>query len=272
VPTALPLHVTELGEGSETFLFLHGYGGSSFTWRFWTSELAARGRLLLVDLKGFGHAPKPADDEYAPSDHARLIVRLMRELDLRNVTLVGHSLGGGIALLTVLELLDSGEERLARLVLVAAPAYRQRLPPLVPLSRRPRLGAALLRLLGPRRVVRWVLRSIVHDRQGVTEDQVLSYARPLESPEGVHAAMSTGRRILPERIDEIAKRYPEIRLPTLLLWGLGERVVPLWVAQRLASDLPNARLSLLEKCGHIPPEERPAESLSVLLEFLDQTG
>ena len=84
--------------------------------------------------------------------------------------------------------------------------------------------------------------------------------------------MSTGRRILPERIDEIAKRYPEIRLPTLLLWGLGERVVPLWVAQRLASDLPNARLSLLEKCGHIPPEERPAESLSVLLEFLDQTG
>lgn len=257
---------------ARTFLLIHGYGASSYMWRHWAEPLTARGRVLLIDLKGFGSAPKPDDGRYAPADLARAVTDLVRELDLRGLTIVAQSLGGGVALLTALALHDEGEGRLDRLVLLASAAYRQRLPPLVPLSKRPRLSAALLKLVGPRRVIRWVLRSIVHDPDSITDDQVAEYARPMQTPEGVRAAFAVGRQILPPDVDALARRYRELDVPTLLLWGDSDRVVPLWVGERLEREIPNARLVVLEACGHVACEERPAESLAVLERFLDEHG
>lgn len=273
VATALPLHVTEHGEGeaTETFVLVHGYAGSSFTWRSWVPELSRRGRVLTVDLKGFGDAPKPDDGRYAPGDLADLVVALFRELGLRRVTLVGHSLGGGISLLVALRLKDAREERIGRLVLIASPAYRQRLPPLVPLSKAPRLGRLLIRAVGARRAVRLVLRQIVFDASTVSDEQVEAYARPLETPEGVRSAMAVGRSIVPDDLDATASRYPELDLPTLLLWGDRDPVVPLRVGQRLSLDLPRARLVVIERCGHIPPEESPEASFLPLARFLQDT-
>ena len=273
IMTDLPLRVTEHGNGAggETFLLLHGYAGSSFTWRQWLPDLARRGRVLTVDLKGFGDAPKPDDDRYAPGDLADLVVALVLEMGLHRLTLVGHSLGGSIALLVALRLLDASEERLGRLVLIASPAYRQRLPPMVSLSKAPRLARLLLRVVGTRRVVRFVLRQIVVDAATVSYDQVAAYAHPLESEEGVRSAMAVGRSILPGDLDATAARYPELEIPTLLLWGDRDRVVPLRIGQRLSHDLPDARLVIMERCGHIPPEELPKTSLRHLEEFVEAT-
>jgi pimeloyl-ACP methyl ester carboxylesterase len=273
INTALPLRVTEHGGevAAETFVLVHGYAGSSFTWRKWLPELTRRGRVLTVDLKGFGDAPKPDDDLYAPGDLADLVVALVRELGLWRVTLVGHSLGGGISLLVALRLKDAGEERIGRLVLIGSPAYRQRLPPLVPLSKAPRLGRLLIRAVGAKRAVRMVLRQIVFDAATVSDEQVEAYARPLETPEGVRSAMAVGRSIVPDDLDATASRYPELDLPTLLLWGDRDPVVPLRVGQRLSLDLPRARLAIIERCGHIPPEESPEASFLPLAIFLQET-
>ena len=135
----LPLNVTTLGlapgPGVEIFVLLHGYGASSFSWRHWVPHLAARGHVLLVDLKGFGAAPRPDDGRYAPSDQAELVHRLLVQRELTAVTLVGHSLGGGVALITALRLIDESASRLRRLVIVAGAAYQQRLPPFMLLAR-----------------------------------------------------------------------------------------------------------------------------------------
>lgn len=276
----LPLHVIELGpdpntEAStapETFLLLHGYAGSSFTWRHWAPTLARRGRVLLVDMKGFGEAPKPDDGRYGPEHLADLVVQLVRDLDLQRLTLIGHSLGGGVALIATLALRDSGERRLHRLVLVASAAYPQRLPPFVAFARRPLLSTLVIRLLGPRVVIRAALRAIVYDRSSVTEQQVTAYARPLESREGIRALLDAGRQIVPDALDELSRRFSEIDLPTLVMWGRHDRVVPLTIGVRLAADLPNARLEILEECGHMPPEELPEASLAILQSFLDAVG
>jgi len=66
--------------------------------------------------------------------------------------------------------------------------------------------------------------------------------------------------------------YPAMTLPTLLLWGDHDRVIPLWVGQRLAEDLPRARLVVLDRCGHLPPEERPGDSWTAMSAFLDETA
>jgi pimeloyl-ACP methyl ester carboxylesterase len=268
VPAGIPLHVEERGSGPP-LLLLHGFGASSFTFRRWVDELARRRRVLLVDMKGFGQAPKPDDQRYSPLDLAEPVIRLVRETGLTDLTLLGHSLGGGVALLVALDLLDRGElGRLQGLVSVSGVAYRQPLPTYVGMARRPWTGMVALRLLPARWVVRAVLRSIVHDPSSVTREQIAGYADPFSERAARLALLDSARQILPPDVDAIAERYPELDLPVLLVWGEGDRVVPPWVGERLARDLPDARLVLLDRCGHVPPEEAPERSLAPILAFL----
>lgn len=291
LPTRAPLHVLEAGvptpavdpladgadripPGADTFVFLHGYGASSFMWRHWVEPFTRRGRVLLVDIKGFGDAPKPDDGRYSPHDFAEAVTDLIEEHDVRRLTLVGQSLGGGVALLAALRLRDQAREsamssRLERLVLLAPAAYRQRPPPFVWLSHKPRLANTLLRLVGARRVLRWTMRSVVHDPSTVTEEEVEAYARPWQSRDGLRAALAAGRQIIPPDIETYTCRYGEIDVPTLLIWGDSDRVVPLTVGHRLQQELPNARLVILPRCGHMAPDEHPAASLDATFDFLD---
>lgn len=275
VETRAPLHVVEVtapgNDPAQTFVLVHGYGCTSYMWRYWVPHLARRGRVLLVDLKGFGAAPKPDDDRYSPVDLSETVFDLVRELGLERLTLVGQSLGGGVTLLAALALLDEGADRLERLVLLAPAAYRQRLPPFVWLSHRPRLASTLLRLAGPRMVVRWAMRAIVHDPSCISDDQVEEYARAWALPEGRRAAFAVGRQILPPDLEELAPRYGEIDVPTLLIWGDSDRVIPLWVGERLEREMLDARLVLLEACGHMAAEERPEASWAAVEAFLEST-
>lgn len=271
-PFRLPLHVEEHGSRGRPLLLIHGFGGNGYTWRHWVPKLAERFRVLVVDLKGHGSAPKPEDEAYGPQDHAELIVRTIRGRDLEGVTLIGNSLGGGIALLVALRLLDTEPHRLHSLVLVAGAAFPQNVPPFIGWARRRILGRALLALVSPRRLIRWALRSIVYDPESVTVGQVEAYAEPLTSREGREALLAGAAQILPESLDEIVERYPEIDVPVLLLWGEGDGVVPRWVGERLEEILPDAELVVLDRCGHLPQEERPRASFDVVAAFLEEHG
>lgn len=272
----LPLYVERVGldprPGVDVFVLIHGYGASMFTWRHWAPRLAERGHVVQIDLKGFGRAPKPDDGRYAPADQATLVTSLIEDLDLRDVTLVGHSLGGGVALLVALELLHAEDSRLRRLVLLAGAAYMQRLPPFVTLADWPRLSASLFRLAGARTVVSRALRAVVHSSSSVTADQVEGYARPLASRDAVRVLLAAARQILPPDLPALVRRYAEITVPTLLLWGRNDPVVPLSVGERLVRELPDARLRVLDRCGHLPAEEKPEESYAVMCAFLDETA
>jgi pimeloyl-ACP methyl ester carboxylesterase len=272
----LPLHVETCGPppraGADVYVLLHGFGASAFTWRHLAPRLAERGHVVLVDIKGFGSAPKPDDGVYSPGDLAELVHRLLIERDLSRVTLVGHSLGGGISLLTALRLLDEGADRLHRLVLISSAAYPQRLPPFVGLARRPRLSAFLFWLLGPRRVIRVVLRKIFFDKTAVTPEQIEGYADPLEERAAREALLWVGSRVLPPDIDALNARFPQIEAPTLLIWGRHDLVIPLWVGERLSRELPRAEFVVFERCGHVPPEELPNETYEAVASFLDRTG
>ena len=267
---ALPLHVEEYGEGPRQIMLLHGFGANSYTWRGWIGALAKNHRVWSVELKGHGSAPAPPDDLYSLYDHADLVHRLVLQKDLRQLTLFGHSMGGGIALLVALRLLDEGH--LERLVLVSSAAYPQRLPPFIALAARGRLSEWGLRFFPKRVLIRRVLRSIVFDPEGVTDAQVKAYAEPLFSAAHRTALIKTAGGIIPPDLAEVASRIREIELPTLLLWGRHDQVIPLDVAERLLAALPRAQLEVMEDCGHIPSEEWPKESLEIVLKFLRVEG
>lgn len=270
-PVSFPLHVEATGRGPPLVL-LHGFGAHSYTWRHWTPELARHHRVLEVDLKGFGSAPKPRDDAYGPLDHARLVLRLFRDRELEGATLVGHSFGGTVSLLLTLLLLEGEPERLDRLVLVAAGAYPQTLPRYMRLARIPFLGRLMLRLIPSRTLARAALRSTYRHPDRVTDSQVEAYAQGLRSRGGHHAVVSTARQVLTVDPGAWTSRYPEIGIPTLLLWGDRDPIVPVETGRRLERDLPDARLVLVEECGHVPQEEKPRASLEPVLAFLRESS
>src|SRR5262245_52471382 len=90
------LHYEIHGAGKPV-IFLHGFGASTYSWRHLIPSLKTHFKLIMIDLKGFGQSPKPNDNNYSAHDQANLICQFIIQEDLRNVTLVGHSYGGGVA-------------------------------------------------------------------------------------------------------------------------------------------------------------------------------
>lgn len=264
----LPLHSELHGDSGPAVVLLHGFGANGHTWNRWIPELAVDHRVLVVEMKGAGASPKPRGENYGPEEQALLLHRLILQRNLGEVTLVGHSLGGGIALLTALLFLSENPSRLKRLVLVAAAAYPQPLPRYIRFAARPWLGPLALRLLPAAFLMRKALQMAYHNPELITASQVEAYAHPIRTPEARYALSRMARQIIPNDMDALVARYPEIRLPTLLIWGREDRIVPLGIGERLERDLPDARLEILEGCGHIPPEEKPRESLELFRSFL----
>jgi len=263
---ALPLHVERHGTDGSPILMLHGFGGSSFSWRYWIPALAENHQVWAVDLKAHGSAPAPEDERYTPHDHAELVYRFIIQQDLRDMTILGHSMGGGIALLVAIRLLETS--RLKRLVLVAGAAYVQRLPPFVKMARQGRLAAWFCTLMPKRLLIRWILRAIVYDPSTISSAQIEAYAEPLRSAAHRRGLIKTARDIIPPDLEQLSARFPEIDVPALLIWGRHDRVVPISVGERLLEELPKATLEVMEECGHLPPEELPKESLKIVESFL----
>lgn len=258
---------TDEGTGPPVVL-LHGFGAHGKCWEPWLPALRRRFRVLNVDLGGFGRAPKPPGTAYGPVAQADALVAWIGRLDLRELTLVGHSLGGAIALLVALRLLERGDDRLAGLVSVAGAAYHTRPePPFVRFARHPRLSRLALELVPRRWLIRTAMRRVVVQRSAVTPERVASYAAPLATRTARAAWVACAHDIIPPDVDGITARYADITVPALCLWGRQDPVVPLHVGRRLAQALPDAHLVVLEACGHLPVEEQPRASLEAFEQF-----
>jgi pimeloyl-ACP methyl ester carboxylesterase len=225
----------------------------------------------VVELKGFGDAPKPMDGDYGPLHQAILVHRFIQQQRLEGLTLIGHSLGGGIAALVALRLLSQEPARLARLVLLAGAALPQPLSPFIRMAGHPLWGPPLLRLLPSRFIARKALELAYFDPKQVRRSQIEAYAQPLSTPDGRYAVTQTARQLLGPETVAAAGELESISVPTLLLWGDHDRIVPLWVGEKLQETLPRGRLEILEKCGHMPQEELPRASLERVRSFLAES-
>jgi pimeloyl-ACP methyl ester carboxylesterase len=263
------LAVHEAGRG-KPILLLHGLGASSYTWRTIMPQLARTHRVIALDLKGFGQSDKPLDDAYSISDQARLVEDYIVRNNLRGVTLVGHSFGGTVAMAVALDDAQNGPHRIERLVLIDSLAYKQPVPFFFRLLRTPILGELGLSLVPPDVQAARALAIAYYHGERVRDETVASYAEPLRSEGGKHALLSTVESLTKEDADAFSARYPKLKTPTLLIWCEHDRIVPLRFGKRLSQDLPNAKVEVIEECGHIPQEEEPGETLTAMKSFLAQ--
>jgi pimeloyl-ACP methyl ester carboxylesterase len=261
------LYYYEEGKGPP-LLLIHGFGASTYTWRHVAPELAKNYRVIAVDLKGFGQSDKPFDGRYSVYDQAELLAQLIEDKDLRDLTLVGHSFGGGVALLLALEANQRLDGRITRLVLLDSIAYPQNIPVFFRLLDVPLVSQLGVRMVPPLVQTRVALQIAYFDDSKIDPEEIELYAAPLKTAAGKHAIIHSARQIVPEDIAELSERYKTIELPTLILWCDHDRIVPLEVGIKLRRTLPNSTLRLIEDCGHMPQEEQPASTLALIKGFI----
>lgn len=267
-PPTIDLYYEEQGGGEECLLFIHGFGQNLYTWRHIIPSLRSNYRIISVDLKGFGKSPKPNDGCYTVYEQVRLLIRMIMKLNLKKVTLIGHSFGGGVSLITALYLSLYDKGRLVRLVLMDNPAYEQKLPPFVYMLRIPFLSDIGSAIIPTDIQIRSVLRFSYLDESVITDDAVAAYAAPLNEPGGRQALIHTARQMIPSDLGNLSAMYNKINVPVQLIWGAEDEIIPLEIGLRLKKALPNGRISILPGCGHVPQEEKPDETLRYITGFL----
>jgi len=272
-PSDAPVHlyVNEAGEGTP-LLLIHGFGTNSFTWRRVATELARDHHVIAVDLKGFGQSDKPFDERYSALDQADLLAQLIEDRDLHDVTLVGHSFGGGVALALALQADTRLKGRIAKLVLLDSIAYPQKIPVFFKL-----LGVPVMSQLGVRMApsswqIEVALKLAYYDHSKIDPAEIEAYAAPMQSAAGKHAIIYSARQIVPDGLDRLAARYKSITLPTLILWCDHDRIVPLEIGLKLRRAMPNSTFKLVTDCGHMPQEEQPEATLRLIRGFLGDPG
>ncbi len=263
----LRLAVEDKGKG-RPILLLHGIATSSFTWQAIEPELAKNHRVIAVDLRGFGASDKPLDDHYSIYDQADVIEAFIEQENLTDLTIVGHSFGGGITLALALRSAEQPRPRIRNIVLIDSIAYKQPIPIFFRLLQIPMLGEVGLTLVPPELQAAQGLRLAYYDHDKITARAVAEYANTLYSPASKHALIKTVEQIIPPNIDEIASKYKTIKTPTLVLWCKEDKVVPSIFGRRLKADIPSAELVVFDRCGHMPQEEKPEDTARAIEGFL----
>jgi pimeloyl-ACP methyl ester carboxylesterase len=263
----LDLHHKIYGAGNPV-LCIHGFGASLFSWRNFVGPISAHYQLILIDLKGSGNSPKPADSHYSIQDHADLVYKFILDHDLKNLTLVGNSFGGALALLLSLMLIDTAPGRLRALILIDPGAFKQFIPGYVKLIGVPIIGAAVVYLTPAKFMAKSILKLAYYDPRKISKDQIAAYAAPLAAPGGKHALLETGKRIIPPNIDELTARYKDINVPTQIIWGRQDKIISPEAADLLHAAIPGSKLEWIDQCGHVPQEERPKATVPLVLSFL----
>ena len=265
--TKTGLYCEWYGSG-DPILALHGLGASVYTWRNLIEPLQKGHQLILVDLKGAGKSLRPRDNRYSIQDQADLILQFIREHDLKNLTLVGNSYGGAVSLLVTLNLIEEKPNRLSKLILIDSGGYNESLPWHLKLMRTPILGRLAIHLLTSKRSAKTVLEYSYCNKSLITKEQIAAYAKPIGLPGGRYALLKTAKQVIPRNIDEIVAKYPTITVPTLIVWGREDKLLPLRLGKKLHEAIRGSRLEIIDNCGHIPQEDGPEETIRYLSEFL----
>ncbi len=259
------VHYQEAGDPhGAPLILIHGFASSTLVWSKVFLPLANAGfRVIAIDLLGYGYSGKPRNGKYTIPGQAQLLTRLLDQLGIKRATLVGSSYGGAVAATCALDY----AERVEKLILIGTVNNNRPLNyKLMRVFGSPVFGDVVSPLLiGSRRLLRRRMKR-VYDRHEWVLDERRVDARhlPLRAAGTQRAIIRTVRHWDAERISREAHLIDK---PTLLIWGEGDREIPLADGERLHELIPGSRLIVFLNCGHIPHEEYPEEFTKVVVDF-----
>ncbi len=265
----LDIKFTDHGSG-ETILFIHGLGSSSFTWRHLYKYYSLEYRVISIDLKGFGNSSKPINKDYLISDQANLVQQFINDLELKDITIIGNSFGGAVALSTYTNADFYTKRKITKLILLDPAAYKQeKLPGYVALLQTPFLNKIAL-IFGPKNLIaNIILKQIFYDDSLITNEMITTYGNFLKGPKSHNALIQTAKSVSSDETIKLSSSYKNIRIPVLIIWGEDDNVIKKQMGEQLNSDIPKSELVILENCGHVPQEESPDLTINIINDFFE---
>ena len=262
------IHYKTYGQGEPAFILLHGFGASVFSWREVVEPLAQHGTVIAYDRPAFGLTERPLEWEgespYGPQAQVDIVLGLMDELGVEKAILVGNSAGGTVSMQVALQ----HPERVEALILVDAAVYAGGGAPSWsrPILKTPQMnhiGPLIARQLQAQGVE--FIKTAWHDPSKITQDIFDGYQKPLQIANWDKALWQL---TVASEESGLVERLAEITMPTLVITGDDDRIVPTEQSLRLADELPNAELKVIAQSGHLPHEEKPVEFMQAVTEFL----
>jgi pimeloyl-ACP methyl ester carboxylesterase len=256
-------------------LLIHGIGDNSTTWDAVQAKLAQRFTVIAVDLLGHGQSDKPRAD-YSVAAYANGMRDLLSVLDIDRVTVVGHSLGGGVAMQFAYQF----PQLVERLVLVGAGGVTKDVNIVLRLASLPMGGEALALLRLP-----WVLPAVQiagrvagrifrSTRLGRDLPDVLRVLADLPEPTASTAFTRTLRAVVDWRgqmVTMLDRCYLAESVPVQIIWGTEDVVVPVSHARMAHAAMPGSQLEIFELSGHFPFHDHPDRFIEVVERFIDTT-
>jgi pimeloyl-ACP methyl ester carboxylesterase len=266
------VHFNIAGKGSPIVL-IHGVAGRAEQWDQTVQLLADHHTLVAPDLLGHGDSAKPRGD-YSLGAHASGIRDLLVALDIERATVVGHSLGGGIAMQFAYQF----PERCERLVLVSSGGLGGQVHPLLRAATLPGSEIVLPLLAHPRVLEIGSLIPRALGRVGLrTRVDLTEMARgyqSLSNAEARNAFIHTGRAVIDaggQRINASDRLYLASKMPSLIVWGRHDRIIPVEHARPAHELMPGSRLVLFDESGHFPHLDAPLRFARTLEAFVEET-
>jgi len=266
----ISVHYKLQGTGDPVFILLHGFGASTFSWREVIAPLSETGTVIAYDRPAFGLTERPlsweGDNPYTQESNLSLLLALMDELGIQKAVLVGNSAGGTLATAFTL----AYPERVLALIEVDAAVY-QTIPDssllywLLNTPQMDHIGPLIARRLGSDTGEDF-LNGAWHDPSKITAEIEAGYKKPLLA-EGWDEALWKFTQAA--RAPDFTEQLDQIAVPTLVISGDDDQIVPVENSRQLAEAIPGARLAVIGNCGHLPQEECPKVFLEKVFDFLD---
>ncbi len=253
-------------------VLLHGIAGSSATWDAVMPALGRQHTVLAPDLLGHGHSCKPRGD-YSLGAYANGLRDLLGALGFERGTIVGHSLGGGVAMQFAYQF----PERCERLVLVSSGGLGREVHPLLRAAALPGAETVLPWLcVAGRQSVGRVAQVLgrVGLRASADLEEVWRNFVSLEDSDARHAFLETARSVLDlrgQRVSASDRLYLASELPTLIVWGDDDPLIPVRHAHDAHQRIVGSRLEVFARAGHFPYLDHPVRFVTKLLDFVDGT-
>ncbi len=262
----------KVGSGP-ALLLIHGLGCNHSTWAPVIETLARRHTVIVPDLLGHGESDKPRAD-YSIAAYANGMRDLLSVLDIDAATIVGHSLGGGVAMQFAYQF----PERTERLVLVAAGGLGPEVTPLIRAITTPGIQPllALAALPGIRHLGTAALRSLANKSVAALRDldEIADIVDSFADPRTRTAVRNVTRSVVDwggQYVTMADRAYLVEGLPICVVWGRDDLVLPVRHANIAAALVPSARIEIMPNSGHFPHRDHPERFAKVVQEFVAST-
>ncbi|HVB74527.1 MAG TPA: alpha/beta hydrolase [Ktedonobacteraceae bacterium] len=250
-------------------VLLHDILGGAFAWDNVLTNLAGINRAVYaIDMLGYGQSEHPWPADTSIWGHADYMNFLLKQLNLTNVVLVGHGIGGGVAQILATRLCP---QRVAALVLIDSICYEYTFAPDWPLP-------DMLKRQDQNAPMQTKLEDLMHDlRETVPngayhtdrlKDTLNTYLEPWDSELGKEVLFQHIRLLLPNYSNSVSSDLKTLGKPALIIWGEKDAQIPLKYAQRLHREMPGSRLVIVPEAGHMILFDAPAQVASALSDFI----